>query len=477
MQEQLRCILKIYYDPTNWQPMCDCDLGVEIENEIDLLEPELDTDDKFYTSGLSGEQLLYNYRLLFPLNGSQVCSSNVFLRPLTPSFTKRTSVSISTLSPYTKDHNNYIIPEHNKRNVSSEIAYSQGDNKNGNNELMIMGVGDADNDKGSLKNASKNETEKNVEQNDNVIDVFQSQNEFSKINFDLNNEMEQFTRREMNKHSNEKSDEDFPLSNVDIKYNDKDLLEINDDNNSEDVKKHYDEIEYLIQNIIKVENKIKTCEDQQQKIIEENEEIIHSKDIQNMKNENVKNKNTRKDENTKNGNTNTKNEKLKQSKTNPKKPILKKRIDTSIPIYNKNKKNSSKSNNKIQGTKDKNNNKDNKEYESYNENTKKNKKPKTPIMDTLTVPILADNLTSASNIRTTSAFTVQKSCVARDNGLTDGIYYQHDHPYCNKHSVTNDKSAKGDKKISRYTCPCYEQMKHSFEQDQEREFQITSPNR
>lgn len=70
MQEQLHCILKIYNDPSGWQPMCDCDLGVEIENEIDLFEPELDEDDKFSTSGLSGEQLLYNYRLLFPINGN-----------------------------------------------------------------------------------------------------------------------------------------------------------------------------------------------------------------------------------------------------------------------------------------------------------------------------------------------------------------------------------------------------------------------
>lgn len=110
MQEQLRCILKIYHDPTNWQPMCDCDLGVEIENEIDLFEPELDADDKFYTNALSGEQLLYNFRLLFPINGSQVCANNVVVRPMTPNFGKRTSFAVNSLSPYAKEENTYVVP-------------------------------------------------------------------------------------------------------------------------------------------------------------------------------------------------------------------------------------------------------------------------------------------------------------------------------------------------------------------------------
>lgn len=53
---------------------------------------------------------IYIYTISF-VPGSQVCTSNVVWRPVTPSYAKRTSFSVSTLQPYVQEENTFVLQD------------------------------------------------------------------------------------------------------------------------------------------------------------------------------------------------------------------------------------------------------------------------------------------------------------------------------------------------------------------------------
>lgn len=65
----MQYILEIYLSPQNWQPLCECDLGTDSENEIDVIEPEIDQNETLQYSEANGEQFLYNYRMAYSFDG------------------------------------------------------------------------------------------------------------------------------------------------------------------------------------------------------------------------------------------------------------------------------------------------------------------------------------------------------------------------------------------------------------------------
>lgn len=73
LKEQLQYILEIYLNPDSWQPLCECDLGTDSENEIDIVEPEIDQNEDQSDVGVEtdGENFLYSYRRAYSIDGKK----------------------------------------------------------------------------------------------------------------------------------------------------------------------------------------------------------------------------------------------------------------------------------------------------------------------------------------------------------------------------------------------------------------------
>ncbi|GLV31196.1 hypothetical protein CBL_12271 [Carabus blaptoides fortunei] len=156
MKEQMQYILEIYLNPQNWQPLCECDLGTDSENEIDVIEPEIDQNESLQYSEANGEQFLYNYRMAYSFDGGELNSNyinTIFSIPVTPNICNRSSVDYNQITEsFSEIHSleyaaDFLNDRMNKKFLSitnhteykeiqmeeSELYLEQETNEDGNN--------------------------------------------------------------------------------------------------------------------------------------------------------------------------------------------------------------------------------------------------------------------------------------------------------------------------------------------------------